>query len=49
MTAVNQSEKNVYVSGITLNGVALDGCYVTHDQLMNGGELVFTMTDKPQN
>ncbi len=49
MTAVNQSEKNVYVSGVTLNGQPLDGCYVTHEQLMNGGELVFTMSNKPQN
>ncbi len=49
MTALNQSEKNVYVSGVTLNGQPLDGCYVTHEQLMNGGELIFTMTDKPNN
>ena len=49
MTALNQSEKNVYVESVTLNGVALDGCYVTHEQLMGGGELVFTMTDKPNN
>ncbi len=41
--AVNQSEENVYVSSVTLNGVELEGCYVTHEQLMNGGELVFTM------
>lgn len=44
--AKNQGEKNVYVSGITLNGKKLDGVYVTHSQLMNGGELVFEMTDK---
>ncbi|MBQ9849776.1 MAG: GH92 family glycosyl hydrolase [Clostridia bacterium] len=49
MTALNQSEKNVYVSGVTLNGQPLDGCYVTHSQLMEGGELTFTMTDKPNN
>lgn len=49
MTALNQSEKNVYVSGVTLNGQPLDGCYVTHEQLMSGGELIFTMTDKPNN
>lgn len=49
MTALNQSDKNVYVSGVTLNGQPLDGCYVTHEQLMNGGELIFTMTDKPSN
>ncbi|MBR3803080.1 MAG: GH92 family glycosyl hydrolase [Clostridia bacterium] len=42
--AVNQSEENVYVSSVKLNGVELEGCYVTHEQLMNGGELVFTMS-----
>ena len=47
ITAINQSEKNVYVESVTLNGVALDGCYVTHEQLMNGGELVFRMTNTP--
>lgn len=49
ITALNQSDENVYVESVTLNGVALDGCYVTHEQLMNGGELIFTMTDKPNN
>lgn len=48
ITAENQSDKNVYVSSVTLNGEALDGCYVTHSQLMNGGKLVFTMTNTPQ-
>lgn len=49
ITANNQSENNVYVSSVTLNGQTLDGCYVAHEQLMGGGELVFTMTDKPNN
>ena len=43
--AVNQSEDNVYVSSVKLNGVELDGFYVTHEQLMAGGELVFTMSN----
>ncbi len=46
VTAVNQSDKNVYVESVTLNGEKLDGCYVTHSQLMGGGELVFTMSSK---
>ncbi len=49
ITANNQSEKNIYVNNITLNGEKLDGCYVTHSQLMNGGELVFTMGKTPNN
>lgn len=46
VTANNQGNKNVYVKSVTLNGVTLDGCYVTHDQLMAGGELVFEMSSK---
>lgn len=43
--AVNQSEDNVYVSSVKLNGVELEDFYVTHEQLMAGGELVFTMSN----
>ncbi len=46
VTAHNQGKKNVYVESIKLNGVELDGCYITHDQLMGGGDLEFTMTNK---
>ena len=42
--AINQSAENVYVSSVTLNGVALEGPYVTHEQLMEGGELCFNMS-----
>lgn len=49
ITANNQSNKNVYVSSITLNGEKLDGCYVTHEQLMRGGELVFEMSRTANN
>ena len=45
VTAVNQSEDNVYVSSVKLNGVELEDLYVTHEQLMAGGELVFTMSN----
>ncbi|MBQ8228449.1 MAG: GH92 family glycosyl hydrolase [Clostridia bacterium] len=44
--ANNQGKKNVYVKSVTLNGTELDGCYITHDQLMAGGELVFEMASK---
>ena len=47
VTAKNQGEKNVYVSSVTLNGEKLDGVYVTHEQLMAGGELVFEMSATP--
>jgi predicted alpha-1,2-mannosidase len=44
--AANQSGKNVYVSGVELNGKKLDRRYVTHSELMNGGKIVFRMSDK---
>ncbi|MBQ6897869.1 MAG: GH92 family glycosyl hydrolase [Clostridia bacterium] len=42
--AVNQGAENVYVKSVTLNGVELDGTYVTHAQLLEGGKLVFEMS-----
>ncbi|MBQ2963210.1 MAG: GH92 family glycosyl hydrolase [Clostridia bacterium] len=44
ITANNQSDDNVYVKSVTLNDTKLEGVYVTHEQLMNGGELVFEMS-----
>ncbi len=41
------SEKNKYVASVTLNGEPCDKGYITHDELMQGGELVFTMTEQP--
>ena len=45
--AENQSEKNVYVSSVTLNGAPVSGPFLTHEQLAAGGELVFTMSAQP--
>lgn len=45
----NQSEENVYVYSVTLNGVELEGPYVTHEQLMEGGVLRFNMSYTPAN
>ena len=46
--AVNQSAENVYVKSVTLNGVELEGTYVTHEQLLAGGKLVFTMSNSAE-
>lgn len=43
----NQSEKNVYVSKVILNKQVLNRAYITHDEIMNGGELLFVMSNKP--
>ena len=44
--AKNQSPSNIYVQNVTLNGKTLDAFYITHQQIMEGGRLVFEMTDK---
>ncbi len=41
--AKDQSDKNVYVQRITLNGKTLNSFFITHEQIMNGGKLVFYM------
>jgi len=45
--AVNQSDKNVYVSKVTLNGTTLTQPVITHDDLLKGGKLTFYMSAKP--
>lgn len=42
--AKNQSDKNVYVEKIELNGKPLNRLYITHKEIMNGGKLVFYMS-----
>lgn len=41
--AENQAEENVYVEKVMWNGIELTEPFITHEQLMEGGELVFTM------
>jgi putative alpha-1,2-mannosidase len=43
----NQSNKNVYVSKVLLNGKVLDRRILNHDEIMNGGEIEFFMSSKP--
>jgi putative alpha-1,2-mannosidase len=45
--AKDQSEKNVYVRRVTLNGKRIDRPYLTHAEIVGGGKLVFEMDDKP--
>lgn len=41
------SEENKYVKSVTLNGEAVEGLSIHHNDIMKGGTLVFTMTDQP--
>lgn len=45
--AINQSDKNVYVQKVLLNGKPLNRRYITHAEIMNGGTLSFYMSAKP--
>jgi len=48
IVAKNQSDKNVYVKKVLLNGEELEGNFLTHEAIVNGGELVFYMSGKPE-
>jgi len=43
-----QGPKNVYVRGVKLNGQLLDRTYITHGELMAGGELLFELGAAPR-
>jgi len=47
MEAKGLSETNKYVQSVQWNGKPLTGLTIKHQDIMNGGNLVFTMTDKP--
>lgn len=46
--AVNQSATNVYVRKVELNGQPFTKRFITHDDIMNGGKIVFYMDRKPK-
>ncbi|PVY40243.1 GH92 family glycosyl hydrolase [Pontibacter virosus] len=43
----SQSDKNVYVQKMELNGKPVNRTYLTHDEIMNGGKIIFYMGSKP--
>lgn len=45
--AINQSDKNVYVSKVLLNGNPLTSLKLKHDDITRGGKLTFYMSAKP--
>ena len=46
--ANNQSKDNVYVQSVSVNGKLLEGNLLSHQDIMNGGELVFEMSATPK-
>ena len=45
--AINQSDKNVYVSKVLLNGTPVKTHTIKHSDIVNGGKLTFYMSSKP--
>lgn len=45
--AINQASENVYVEKIVINGKALSGHVLHHDDIRRGGEIVFYMSNTP--
>lgn len=43
----NNPANNVYISKVELNGKRIDVNFITYAQLMEGGELRFTLSDRP--
>ena len=46
--AENQSDKNVYVQKVLVNGKELNRSYITSAEIMIGGKITFKMSDKPK-
>ncbi len=45
--ANNNSEENIYIQSATLNGKPYTKSFITHKEIMRGGELVFEMGSTP--
>lgn len=43
----NNPQKNMYIEKVSLNGKEIGVNYITYQDLMQGGELKFTLTSKP--
>ncbi|MFH4965696.1 GH92 family glycosyl hydrolase [Gaetbulibacter sp. M235] len=45
--SINNSDDNFYIQSVSLNGKQIDKNYITHKEIQQGGELVFTMGNTP--
>ena len=43
----NYSDQHPYIAKVTLNGKVLDRTWITHEEIMKGGELKITASDQP--
>jgi predicted alpha-1,2-mannosidase len=47
--AKNQSDKNIYVKAVELNGKRIDRNFITYNEIVSGGRLVFQMSASPEH
>jgi len=47
VVAENNSKENIYIQSATLNGQPYKKTFITHKDILNGGELVFVMGKEP--
>ncbi|MBO9154957.1 GH92 family glycosyl hydrolase [Chitinophaga sp. GCM10012297] len=47
LETIDQSEQNVYVKKVVLNGKTLNRPFIQHEDIMNGGKITFYMSRKP--
>jgi putative alpha-1,2-mannosidase len=45
--AKNLSDKNIYIQSMTLNDKKYDKLFIRHEDIMDGGELIFEMGSTP--
>ncbi len=43
----NEPDENAYIRRVSLNGKEIDRCFLTYDELMQGGELKFELSEEP--
>jgi len=48
ITANNQSKDNIYVKSISINGKLIEGTSISHKDIMNGGKIIFEMSNQPK-
>jgi predicted alpha-1,2-mannosidase len=47
--ANNQSKDNVFVKSVSINGKTIEGNQLNHNEIINGGEIIFEMSSLPIN
>ena len=47
IVAENNSDDNVYIQSASLNGKPYGNCWISHDDIMNGGTIKFVMGPEP--